>query len=204
MKKPKVMKYIIFLVISIYLNINFVSALSGDCVVCGGSGIAIPIAFPRFISNIIRLIQILVPVIIILVAMFDFFKAVINGDEKVFKETTSAFIKKIIAGVVIFLVIAIVKVAFSVIGDEGKNALSCVSCFFDADTCIQEVCPDRKESFKINCSTYTKEECESNSSKCIWKNIENGKCVSIEAEDDDGRSTVNETESGTVSGGGSR
>lgn len=230
MKKTKIINYVIFLGVAIFLNMNFVSALSGECVVCGSSSIAIPIAFPKFVSGVIKVVQLLVPLIIIFVGMFEFFKAVINGDDKVYKETTSAFIKRIIAGVVIFLIIALVKLAFNIIGDEGKNSLSCVSCFLDLDSCQEQACPARVESLKTNCSAFvTKEECKSNSDECVWKfdeynvssgvtdaisdslkeatrNEENGKCISIEKaeEDDDGRTTVHETESGRLSGGGSR
>lgn len=148
------------------LNIDLVFALTGSCVVCGSSGIAIPIGLPRFISGIIRLIQILVPVIIILVGMVDFIKAIISGDEKVFKETTSSFIKKIIAGIFIFLIIAVVRLVFNMVGDEGKTSLSCVSCFLDSDGCIEQACPSREENIggstttkKQHCSEFSYSEC---------------------------------------------
>ena len=141
-----------FLTSILFLGMNNVSAIERACVKCG-DGIEIPALLPSFVSKLVLLLQLAVPIILIVTGSFRYAKAVMSGDDKVIKETNSSFIKSIIAAVVIFLSIAIVKFAFNVFdqadteGDGGTN--SCVACFIKGD-CPSAACVGRDGS-----SSYT-------------------------------------------------
>lgn len=110
---------------------------SQTCVSCGDGALTnIPEQLPMFIRNLIWLIQMITPIILIGLGMYDFIKAVIAGDEKVMKESQNRFIKRIIAAVLIFMVIAIVKFVFGLI--PGETTLSCIPCFTtDSSNCSE-------------------------------------------------------------------
>ena len=93
----------------------------------------IPMALPIFISNIIKLFKIIVPIVLILMGMIDFTRAVISSDEKQMKESQSRFIRRILAAVIIFFVVAIVQFAFNAIGADNDNIVGCINCFVNGN-----------------------------------------------------------------------
>lgn len=97
----------------------------------------IPEQLPIYISNIIKLIKILVPILLVIMGMIDFARAVVSSDEKQMKEAQSRFIKRTLAAVIIFFVIAIVQFVFSAIGTED-NILGCIDCFVNGDCNIKD------------------------------------------------------------------
>lgn len=173
----KKMKYIIFSGLITFLGMNSIHA--GDmCAICGPETLPIPIGIPNFVSKLITLVQVAVPVIIIIIAIINYTKAVASGDDKVIKETNSSFIRSLITGVAIFLVVAIVKFAFGLLGTEYSSYLNCISCFLSGEEyCSKDVCPDRDGNTtagsKIkSCSYYTSEgTCptkDDNNNLCYW------------------------------------
>lgn len=66
--------------------------------------------------------------------MLDFGKAVVASDEKQMKESSSKFIRRALAAVIIFFVIAIIKFVFGQILSDSKGALGCINCFLN-DNC---------------------------------------------------------------------
>lgn len=92
----------------------------------------IPEQLPKYISNIINLIKILVPIILVIMGMIDFARAVVSSDEKQMKESQSRFIKRAFAAVIIFFVIVIVQFVFRAIGTDD-NILGCIDCFVNGD-----------------------------------------------------------------------
>lgn len=110
-------------------------SFSYKCVSCGNGALQdIPAQLPQFVRNIITVVQTLIPVLLIGLGMFDFVKAVVASDEKAMQESQRRFIRRIIAAVLIFLIVAIVKFVFALI--PGDNLLGCVSCFIsDKNSC---------------------------------------------------------------------
>ena len=100
-------------------------------VVCNGYGI--PYGLPYIIHKIINLIKILTPIVLIILGMIDYSKAVIAGNEDEMKKSSARFIKRVIAGVIVFLVIAIVQFAFNLLGNN--DTFSCFSCFVSGKDC---------------------------------------------------------------------
>ena len=137
-----------FLMSLLFLGMTNISALERTCVKCGNA-IEIPALLPVFVSRLILLIQIVIPIILIVTGLIRYTKAVMSGDDKVIKETNSSFIRSIIAAVLVFIVISIVKTAFTLFDQadtEGSGATnSCVSCFITGD-CNKTVCTARDGS----------------------------------------------------------
>lgn len=63
-------------------------------------------------------IKILVPIILILMGVFDFGKAVLASDEKAVKQAQSRFVKRIIVALIIFLLPTIIEVIFNILRDN--------------------------------------------------------------------------------------
>lgn len=132
------------------------------CVKCGDD-VEFPAYLVKLCANIIGFIQVIVPVIIILVGMIELFKAVIASDEKKMSESKDSLIRKIIAGVMIYLVIAIIQFAFTAIPnftDGDVDVMECVSYFITGpeigDFCKERVTgngvdlKDKDESASVN------------------------------------------------------
>lgn len=69
----------------------------------------------KIISAIISIIKIAVPVIIIVLGMIDFFKAVISDDEKAISKATQSLIRRLISGVIVFFIPSILWALLNVI-----------------------------------------------------------------------------------------
>lgn len=139
MNKKKIIKYISLSVMLLtILSIPRVSAAgfkyADKYIQCGN--LELPYGVAYIVGNIVNIIKIAVPILLIIMGMIDFLQAVIANDEKQMKEKTNKFIKRIIAAVIVFFVVAIVQFVFGQVisGNSGKDALSCVSCFIGNDS----------------------------------------------------------------------
>jgi hypothetical protein len=113
-----------------------VSSNSLSTVSCGGKTSGgyllenIPRQFPRVISIIYNFIQIAVPIVLIVLGMIDLMKGITAQKEDEITKSKNIFIKRIMAAVIIFFVLSIVKLIVSFFGDsDNKNLiLDCVEC----------------------------------------------------------------------------
>ena len=104
-----------------------------DKVTCFGD-ISINTFFPEVVSLIVNVIKIGVPIVLIILGMMDMFKAMTAQKEDEIKKTQGMFVKRLVAGVLVFLVFVIVDLLFSVLSgfeDTGANAdvWNCANCF---------------------------------------------------------------------------
>lgn len=90
---------------------------------------------PEGIGNIVHLavvaIQVVVPILLIIWGMLDFAKAIIGQDEEKIKAGQKLFIKRLIAAVIVFLIVTIVRLAVSLagsVGGEGNEASTAWEC----------------------------------------------------------------------------
>ena len=103
---------------------------------------------PSFTTLILNTVKIIVPIILIVFGIVEMFKAATANDEKVMKEAQGKLIKRIIYAVLIFFIVAIVQLVFSVLASSSsssntgsnvnKNDINaCISCFtnYKASTC---------------------------------------------------------------------
>ena len=87
---------------------------------CGG--IEVPDTFFNLSATIIRGIKIVVPILLIIWGMLDFAKSVIAKKEEDIKKYQKAFIHRLISAVVVFLVVAIVQLAVSLLGNVEEES----------------------------------------------------------------------------------
>lgn len=102
--------------------INFLA----DGVVCGGLQNPIPFKLVYVIHLIILLIQFGVPLLLIIFGMLDLGKAVIASKEDEIKKGQQMFIKRLIAAVIVFFVIAIVQLVVGLAADDSDNIVGCI------------------------------------------------------------------------------
>lgn len=72
----------------------------------------------KAINLMLEIVKWSVPLLLIVLGTIDMFKAVLSGDEKVVKETQESFIKRLLYGVLIFLIPFLVDLVLSLISDN--------------------------------------------------------------------------------------
>jgi len=100
-----------------------------------------------FLGHIMNFIKISVPIIVILMGSIDLIKAVVAQKDDEMKKAQSIFIKRLIYGVALFFIIAIVQFLIGLIGGDTNNR--CFKCVSDVNSsaCDKENIPVcRKES----------------------------------------------------------
>ena len=93
-----------------------------------------------FVGHIIRIAKILIPLVIIVFGIMDFFRAVTAGKDDEIKKSTKSFVWRLVAGVVIFFLPALISFVFSWIENwnnyEGAYE-ECFKCIWDVGKCIK-------------------------------------------------------------------
>lgn len=74
-----------------------------------------------FVHNIITLIKIAVPVVLVIFGMLDLAKGVIASKEDEIKKGQQTFIKRLIAGVIVFFMVSITQLVISLIDKESNG-----------------------------------------------------------------------------------
>lgn len=102
---------------------------------CGQYGVLDAI---KIIGYVIVVVKWVVPFILMVLGMIDFGKATVSNDDKAVAKASKALIRRIIAGVVIFLVPTIVLALLQIVntGDYANTTgtgtfVSCTQCLFD-------------------------------------------------------------------------
>lgn len=135
---------------------------------CGtGEGmiIGIPRKIPELTSYAIRLIQVLVPVLLIVMGTIDLFKGITSGKDDEIKKGQQIFIKRLVIGIIIFFIIVIVKFLISIIASSNKtNIIECIDCF------ISENCENYNQSDKKDNSNNKTSESKNNKNTSTSKN----------------------------------
>ena len=103
-------------------------------------GVDIPEILPNISSLAVKIIKIAVPIGLIIYGMIDLGKAVMASDEKKIKEAQGIFIKRIIAAVLVFFIVAIVQLVFGVLAKasdgtdtevDGTSINDCINTFIN-------------------------------------------------------------------------
>lgn len=74
------------------------------------------ISLVKFVLNVIRFV---VPIVLIVLGTIDLFKAITSQKDEEIKKKQSALVKRIIAGVIVFLVPTIISLLMSWVGNDG-------------------------------------------------------------------------------------
>ncbi len=92
----------------------------------------------RLLGRVFSVIKILIPVIILTFGVVDFFKAVIASKDDEIKKATKSLLMRIIAGVIIFFLPAIVHFIFRLIDDWQNyetDYSKCSLCITEPNKC---------------------------------------------------------------------
>lgn len=81
----------------------------------------------NFIHNIIVLLKIAVPVILVILGMFDFAKGVMSSKEDEIKKGQQTFIKRLIAAALVFFVVTIVQLVMGLVSKEDNSFWNCAN-----------------------------------------------------------------------------
>lgn len=83
----------------------------------------------QVIGYVIFIIKILAPLLLIILGIVNFAQAVISHDEKQISKSGTSFLKKAIAGIVIFFIPTIISVIFNLITDFTRYKGDFEICF---------------------------------------------------------------------------
>ena len=89
----------------------------------------------RLVGIVVKGIQIVVPIMLIIIGMLDFAKAVTEKDDGKIKDAEKKLINRAIAAVLVFLVIFLVSILMKLIGNkEYEKCMTCITSPF-SDSC---------------------------------------------------------------------
>ena len=88
------------------------------------SGFSIPGKLAYLIAILIKLLQFGVPLLLIVFGMLDLGKAVIASKEDEIKKGQQMFIKRLITAVIVFFVVAIVRLVVNLATADDKKAVN--------------------------------------------------------------------------------
>ena len=116
------------------INLTNYSNVNNSKVSCGSGMVKdIPKNIPTTVHTVYMVIQIVVPVILVVMGMVTLIKAITSSKDDDIKKAQLAFVKKIIAGAIVFFSFVIVKLVVSVAADAGKTnkIINCADCFLN-------------------------------------------------------------------------
>ncbi len=97
-----------------------------DSYTCG-----IPSEITDTIGAVYNILLVAVPVIVVLFGIIDFVKASMSGKEEEIKKNTSTFIKRLITGLLVFFVLALVKFVINIIQTNNTSEVAdCLNSIF--------------------------------------------------------------------------
>lgn len=103
-----------------------------------GNVTSIPAKIPELTSDFINILMIAVPIILVIMGSLDLVKGITSQKEDEIKKGRQIFVKRLIAGAMVFFVVAAVKLIVSVVSNTGKaNLVECVDCFI-SNKCKKE------------------------------------------------------------------
>lgn len=121
-----------------------IQVLDGVCQSYLGSNTGIPSKLAHIIYLVIQFIQVVVPILLIVWGMLDLGKAVMAQKEDEIKKGQQTFVKRIVAAVLVFFVVAITKLVVGLFApDNGaKGSGSLAACLNSIVKCNTDTCGD--------------------------------------------------------------
>ena len=124
MKKRKIFMLALVALISVFVFKTNTFALT-----CPGlENVEIDESIPDLISLIIKIIWVAVPILLVVFGSIDLVKGLTAQKEDEIKKGQQTFVKRLIAGVIVFFVIAIVKLVVSAVA-HNNDIMTC-ACYF--------------------------------------------------------------------------
>lgn len=108
---------------------------------CGGSGNSaliknIPEIIPSITKMVYNALMIVTPTILVIMGSIDLFRGIMSSKEDEIKKGRDAFLRRLIASVVVFLVVLGVKLIVGLVAGTSSNStkiISCINCFVSND-----------------------------------------------------------------------
>ena len=101
-------------------------------IVCGD--IVIPMAIPKVVTTLFDIMKIVTPIIIILLGSIDLVKGVMAQKEDDIKKGQQTFVKRLLAGVLVFMAFFIVELVVGIFAPKEKATnWNCVDCFINGN-----------------------------------------------------------------------
>lgn len=108
--------------------LDLINILATETINCGDFNL--PKVIVDLLGSAVNLIQIGIPILLVILGMLDLGKAVSSQKEDEIKKAQSMLIKRLIYGILVFLVVAIVGFVLSIIESEASSAISCLEAIF--------------------------------------------------------------------------
>ena len=99
----------------------------------GLENVEIDESIPDLVSLIVKIIWIAVPILLVVFGSIDLVKGVMAQKEDEIKKGQQTFVKRLIAGIIVFFVIAVVKLVISAVAHDD-NVMTCACYFFEGST----------------------------------------------------------------------
>ena len=118
---------------NVYAKPNADFLVENNYVSCGTPALVknIPSIIPRISSSLYNTVMVVVPVILILLGMVDLIKGIMSQKEDEIKKGREVLVKRLITGLIIFLIVLLVKLFTGILSGSANSAriVSCVDCF---------------------------------------------------------------------------
>lgn len=127
-------KYGLFIFVILFMGLNVVLAKEAAVQVCSQPGTQRAM---KLLGLVILILKILVPIILIFIAISEFFKLVISGKQEEFSKTFGVLIRKAIIALLIFFVPTLIHGVFDILVGETTNTdiKACSDCLYDIKMC---------------------------------------------------------------------
>ena len=141
---------------SVFLANNSTKGLATEYISCGGS------AFPKMAIDtahtIFLILQIVTPLVIIVLGMLDYMKAVTATINEMDKHKKT-FIRRLTAGAMVFVVTTLVQMIVGFTSDSNQTNASCVTCIVrGSKACSSAQAPNNAEYPEENNNYYNPDE----------------------------------------------
>ena len=133
--KPKFKKYIIFILfLALFIGAHLVYAeTTAELHFCDYAGVRRTF---KIMGIILTLVKIIVPIFLMITGMVTMFKAVTSGKEDDLKDSFKILVKKVIAGLIVFVLPTLLDFAFdSLLGYDDSGFAQCSNCLLDTGSC---------------------------------------------------------------------
>lgn len=95
-----------------------------------GNVTGIPAKIPEIVSDFVNILMVAVPVILIIMGSIDLVKGIMSQKDDEIKKGRQIFVKRLIAGAMVFFVVVVVKLIVSVVSNNSNtNIVECIDCF---------------------------------------------------------------------------
>ena len=188
-------KILFFSLLGLIFLFDITYAETTKYISCGNqTGIAA--GLPGFVRSLIRLIQIIVPVLIILLGSTDLLKVIFGNNKDDLSNAFKKLVPRLIAGSAVFLVIYLVRIFIGLLGSNNEGFMACVSCFtYDSGKCHEYEVEKEDNSDEKTAAEKEREEREKKREEARKKNEE--EAAKYKDDKDKGGSTTSSAKPGT-------